>query len=92
MLISFLALIALLERHSGRQCTTGWGGHHIPFPHSLDAIFGWFFAPMAWLIGIPWHDAPTVGNLLGTRMVLNELVAYTYLGTGEDMGRWRRGR
>ena len=79
MLISFLALIALVNGLLGG--THNWlGAHHIPFPHSLDAILGFFFAPIAWLIGIPWHDAPTVGNLLGTRMVLNELVAYTYLG------------
>jgi len=79
MLISFLALIALLNGILGG--VHNWlGYHHIPFPHSLDAILGFFFAPVAWLIGIPWHDAPTVGNLLGTRMVLNELVAYTYLG------------
>lgn len=80
MLISFLALIALLNGILGGM--HNWlGYHHIPFPHSLDAILGFFFAPVAWLIGIPWHDAPTVGNLLGTRMVLNELVAYTYLGS-----------
>ncbi len=79
MLISFLALIALVNGLLGG--THNWlGAHHIPFPHSLDAILGFCFAPIAWLIGIPWHDAPTVGNLLGTRMVLNELVAYTYLG------------
>jgi concentrative nucleoside transporter, CNT family len=79
MLISFLALIALLNGILGGM--HNWlGFHHIPFPHSLDTILGFFFAPIAWLIGIPWHDAPTVGNLLGTRMVLNELVAYTYLG------------
>ncbi|HEX3660753.1 MAG TPA: nucleoside transporter C-terminal domain-containing protein [Acidobacteriaceae bacterium] len=79
MLISFLALIALLNGILGGMHTwLGW--HHIPFPHSLDAILGFFFAPIAWLIGIPWHEAGIVGNLLGTRMVLNELVAYTYLG------------
>ena len=79
MLISFLALIALLNGILGGTHNF-LGAHHIPFPHSLDAILGFFFAPIAWLIGIPWHDAPIVGNLLGTRMVLNELVAYTYLG------------
>ena len=79
MLISFLALIALVNGILGGM--HNWlGFHHIPFPHSLDAILGFFFAPIAWIIGIPWHDAPIVGNLLGTRMVLNELVAYTYLG------------
>jgi CNT family concentrative nucleoside transporter len=79
MLISFLALIALVNGIlGGLHNWLGW--HHIPFPHSLDAILGFFFAPIAWLIGIPWHEAGIVGNLLGTRMVLNELVAYTYLG------------
>jgi CNT family concentrative nucleoside transporter len=38
------------------------------------------FAPIAWLIGIPWADCRAIGNLLGTRMVLNELVAYSMLG------------
>ena len=79
MLVSFLALIALVNGILGGM--HNWlGYHHIPFPHSLDAILGFFFAPVAWVIGIPWHDARTVGNLLGTRMVLNEFVAYSQLG------------
>lgn len=79
MLISFLALIALLNGILG-GIHNGLATWHIPFPHSLDAILGFCFAPIAWVIGIPWHNARIVGNLLGTRMVLNELVAYTYLG------------
>jgi len=75
MLISFLALIAL---------TNGiFGGihHHIGwFPESLEQIFGVIFAPVAWVIGIPRHDCRIIGNLLGTRMVLNELVAFSMLG------------
>ena len=47
---------------------------------SLQQIFGWLFAPVAWSIGVPWRDAPVVGSLLGTRMVLNEFVAYAQLG------------
>ena len=43
-------------------------------------MLGWVFAPIAWLIGIPWHSAPVVGNLLGTRMVVNELIAFANLG------------
>ena len=50
------------------------------FPAKLETIFGVIFAPIAWLIGVPWHDCLSVGNLLGTRMVLNELVAFTMLG------------
>jgi CNT family concentrative nucleoside transporter len=46
----------------------------------LQQIFGWVFAPIAWLIGIPWRDCAAIGNLLGVRMVLNELVAFSFLG------------
>jgi CNT family concentrative nucleoside transporter len=68
MLISFLALIALLNALLGLV--------HL----SLSEIFGWVFAPVAWSMGVPWRDAPTIGNLLGTRMALNEFVAYSQLG------------
>jgi len=79
MLISFLALVALANGIlGGAHNWLGW--HHIPFPSSLNQILGFLFAPIAWLIGIPWHDARLVGNLLGTRMVINELVAYSMLG------------
>jgi len=46
---------------------------------SLGRLFGWAFAPIAWLIGIPWNEAPTVGSLLGTKTTLNELLAYVQL-------------
>src|SRR5215472_2758814 len=80
MLISFLALIALSNGilggiHNGLSHV----GFHW-FPTSLQNIFGTLFAPIAWLIGIPWADCRAIGNLLGTRMVLNELVAYSMLG------------
>ena len=79
MLISFLALLALLNGIMGG--TSAWlGSHHIPFPSSLNVILGFVFAPIAWLIGIPWHSAHQVGDLLGTRTVTNELVAYSLLG------------
>ena len=68
MLISFLALIALVNALLGVV--------HL----SLQEIFGWVFAPVAWSMGVPWRDAPTIGNLLGTRMALNEFVAYSQLG------------
>ncbi|RRA48746.1 NupC/NupG family nucleoside CNT transporter [Acidipila sp. EB88] len=80
MLISFLALIAMVN-----GCF-GWAHNHAHwFPHSLDAVIGFVFAPIAWLIGIPWHSATLVGNLLGTRMVINELVAYSLLGAQKSM-------
>ena len=79
MLITFLALLALVN------AMMGWTHLHIAwFPYSLQQVFGWIFAPVAWLIGIPWHDARTIGNLLGTRMVLNEFVAFAQLGTMKD--------
>jgi len=80
MLISFLALIALTNGILGGA--HNWlAGHGIAwFPESLEKIFGVLFAPVAWVIGIPWHDCPIIGNLLGTRMVLNELVAFSMLG------------
>jgi CNT family concentrative nucleoside transporter len=77
MLISFLALIALVNAilgHVPSQVVPGGG------TLSLERIFGWVFAPVAWAMGVPWHDAPTIGNLLGTRMALNEFVAYSKLG------------
>jgi CNT family concentrative nucleoside transporter len=43
-------------------------------------VLGWIFAPIAWLIGVPWHDAAHIGNLLGLRMVTNEFVAFKELG------------
>jgi CNT family concentrative nucleoside transporter len=81
MLISFLAMLALVNFLIG-------GAHHWLagrgigwFPSSLQQVFGWVFAPVAWVIGIPWQDCTNVGNLLGTRMVVNELVAFQQLGT-----------
>jgi CNT family concentrative nucleoside transporter len=47
---------------------------------SLEQIFGWVFSPIAWAMGVPWKDAGVVGNLLGTRMALNEFIAYAKLG------------
>jgi CNT family concentrative nucleoside transporter len=75
MLISFLALIALLNGIFG-----GIHAHVAWFPTSLESILGRLFAPIAWVIGIPWRDCMAIGNLLGVRMVLNELVAFSMLG------------
>jgi CNT family concentrative nucleoside transporter len=77
MLISFLALVALLD--SVLLWTHGLAYMHW-VPGSLGQILGFLFAPVAWLIGVPWHDCGAIGNLLGTRMALNELLAYISLG------------
>jgi CNT family concentrative nucleoside transporter len=75
MLIAFLALIALVNG------IMGWlHGHILWFPPNLEIVLGWLFAPVAWLIGIPWKDAGAIGSLLGIRMVSNELIAYGQLG------------
>lgn len=80
MLIAFLALIALVDGVLGGVHNL-LAAHGMPwFPAKLESIFGVIFAPVAWLIGVPWRDCLAVGDLLGTRMVLNELVAFTKLG------------
>jgi CNT family concentrative nucleoside transporter len=75
MLIAFIALVALVNGMFGYVHNYAtW------FPPSLDIVLGWLFSPIAWAMGVAWKDAPTVGNLLGTRMVLNEFVAFAKLG------------
>ena len=75
MLIAFIALVALVNGIFGSV-----HGYFPWFPVSLDALLGWLFAPIAWTMGVAWKDAIEVGNLLGTRMVLNEFVAFVKLG------------
>jgi CNT family concentrative nucleoside transporter len=84
MLITFIALIYLVDgifglAHNGlTHVGISW------FPSSVEQVFGWLFSPIAWLIGIPWRDCHTIGNLLGLRMVTNELVAFQRLGPMRD--------
>ena len=80
MLISFIAIIYLCDGILGGL--HNWLAPHgfTYFPSSLEQVFGWVLAPVAWLIGVPWHDSGKIGSLLGTRMVLNELIAYGRLG------------
>jgi len=80
MLISFLALVGLVNACMLGISNFAWAHGHVPFPHSLNSVLGVVGAPVAWLIGIPWREAKDIGNLLGTRAVLNEFVAYTQLG------------
>jgi CNT family concentrative nucleoside transporter len=79
MLIAFLALIALAN---GIMSWTHM--HALWFPESLQKVFGWVFAPIAWLLGVPWQDAGTIGSLLGTRLITNEMVAFQQLGPLKD--------
>ncbi len=80
MLISFLALVGLLNALMLGLSDALWAHGHVPFPHSFGNALGTLCAPVAWLIGIPWTEARQVGNLIGTRAVLNEFIAYTQLG------------
>lgn len=75
MLVSFIALIALANGGFA------WVHAHVTwFPANIQTILGWAFSPIAWVMGVPWHDSGTIGGLLGTRMVLNEFIAYSQLG------------
>jgi CNT family concentrative nucleoside transporter len=92
MLISFLALVALVNGLLG--ALGGFAHEQLPSLSwtfnavtgatldklSLQLMLGWIFAPVAWAMGVPWQDADIIGSLLGTRMVLNEFVAYSELG------------
>jgi CNT family concentrative nucleoside transporter len=67
MLIAFLSLVALVN----------WPLQQ--FGLSLEQIFAWIFAPLAFVMGVPWAEAGSVGNLLGQKLILNEFVAYVGL-------------
>ncbi|MFN9999715.1 MAG: nucleoside transporter C-terminal domain-containing protein, partial [bacterium] len=70
MLIVFVALVALANMALGLLPPVAGSAL------SLERMLGWLFAPLAWLIGIPWHEAVTAGGLLGKKTVLNEFLAY----------------
>ncbi|HVY92442.1 MAG TPA: nucleoside transporter C-terminal domain-containing protein [Bryobacteraceae bacterium] len=75
MLIAFLALLAMLNG--------GFGKLHewLPwFPATMQQLLGWIFAPVAWLLGVPWRDCASIGQLLGERLVTNEVIAFIDLG------------
>ena len=77
MLIAFIGLIAMVN--GGLQAIHGV--HALAWiPDSLQGILGRIFAPIAWLLGVKWKDCLAIGNLLGTRLVLNEFVAFVDLG------------
>jgi CNT family concentrative nucleoside transporter len=60
---------------------TAWAGALVGIPElTLQRMLGWLFAPLAWLMGVPWSEAPSVGSLLGVKTVLNEFLAYRDLG------------
>lgn len=71
MLVVFVALVALVNL--------------VIAPYTLQGALGWALAPLAWLAGIPWSEARAAGSLLGTKTVINELVAYLDLSRMEDI-------
>nr|WP_026181404.1 nucleoside transporter C-terminal domain-containing protein [Thioalkalivibrio sp. ALJ7] len=73
LLIVVIALVALVN--AGLGALPEFGGDAL----SLERMLGWIFAPMAWLMGIPWSEAVTAGSLLGVKTVLNEMVAFLHL-------------
>jgi len=74
MLIAFIGLIALLNGIIGG--VMGWFGHPTL---NLETLMGYIFAPLAWLIGVPWEHAGIAGNLIGQKLILNEFVGYVSL-------------
>lgn len=74
MLLAFIGLIALADGVTGY--IFGWFGHP---QWTLEYLLGVFFSPLAWLIGVPWHNAQIAGSFLGQKMILNEFVAYAHL-------------
>jgi CNT family concentrative nucleoside transporter len=87
MLLAFIALIALLNAPIQWFGNHAWGDSGSinawisanagrPVELSLQTIFGWVLAPLAWLIGVPWQDANLVGSFIGEKVVVNEFVAY----------------
>ena len=80
MLIAFVALVGLFNAMMLGISNFAWAHGRLPFPHSLNNVLGVVGAPVAWLIGIPWHEARTIGNLLGTRTIINEFLAFNELG------------
>jgi CNT family concentrative nucleoside transporter len=84
MLLAFVALIALLNGpltwFGEVTGLAGWLGK----PTDMATLLGYLLAPIAWVIGVPWQDATTVGGLIGQKIVLNEFVAYLNLASIQE--------
>lgn len=101
MLIAFIALIAILNGllgycHQGiEKLAAAFGNLPVAggvllflkgyFPSSLQQILGWIFSPLAWTLGVPWKDAQMAGSLMGTKLVVNEFVAFMDLSKIKDL-------
>lgn len=80
MLVAFIALIAM------GNYIVGWAAGLFGAELTLQQLFGWALAPVAWTIGVPWADAVHFGSLIGTKVVLNEFVAYLSLAENIQAG------
>lgn len=79
-----LAFVALIHMCNG---VLGFAGGLVGVESlTLEAILGVVLSPLAWLMGVPWADAPTVASLMGVKTVLNEFVAYLQLADGLAVG------
>ena len=80
MLIAFVAVVALANflLTAPQSLVAGWlrPGASSFQPVKLETIFGWINAPFAWLMGVPWQDCQSIGQILGKRIVLNEFIGY----------------
>lgn len=79
MLLAFIALLAMFNGFFGWISNSIGLTSLLGAPLSIEMVLGWVLAPIAWLIGVEWADATTMGSLLGTKIVLNEFVAYLKL-------------
>jgi len=77
MLLVVISLVALVNGVLGLLEISGE-------PLSLQRILGWLFSPLAWLIGVPWSEAHIAGNLMGSKIVLNEMIAFIELAALEN--------
>ena len=84
MIIAFVAIVALIDL--GLGWLGGWFGFEGESAWTLSLLFGKLFAPFAWLIGIPWSECQQAGSLLGTKMVVNEVLAYYQLTEAVEQG------
>jgi CNT family concentrative nucleoside transporter len=85
MILAFVSLIALLNGILG--WIHGLLAPGVADPVTLQRLFGFLLAPVAWLLGVPWADCPAIGSMLGTRLVINEFVAYLELMQSEVSAR-----
>jgi CNT family concentrative nucleoside transporter len=78
MLVAFVALIHMAD------ALLGWAGAYAGFASlSFEGILGFLLAPLAWVLGVPWHDAVKIGEILGVKTVLNEFIAFQMLADAE---------